>query len=213
MKTNLKLFKVLLLICHVAACIAITWGQSLPASPGLPATFIQPKVIEDRSVLAGWQRYQFGVEPPFSVILPVAPDVTAERNATALVNTYLTNKGSAVYGASRLDGSGRIAENATEGERQMFFQNFIEGFATGFQESLKKDNLKYEMKLSDPRKVTAAGREAFQQDLTVGAFQGSAQIVFLRSGAFCVFSIWNPETPAADREAFFNSFQLGDIPK
>jgi len=213
MKTNLKLFKVLLLMFLAAVCIATTWGQSLPASPGLPATFIQPKVIEDRSVRAGWQRYQFGVEPPFSVILPVAPDVTAERNATALVNTYLSNKGSAVYGASRLDGIGRISESATEDERQTFFRNFIEGFARGFQEALKKDNLKYEMKLSEPRKVTAAGHEALQQDLTVGAFQGSAQLVFLGSGAFCVFSIWNPETPAADREAFFNSFQLGDITK
>jgi hypothetical protein len=125
----------------------------------------------------------------------------------------MSDKDNAVYGAVRLDGIGRNMERATEAERKTFFQSFIEGFVTSFQEGLKKDNLNYEMKLSDPKKVRAAGREAFQQELTVGPLQGSAQLVFVGSGAFCILSIWNPQTPAADHEAFFNSFQLGDIPK
>ncbi|MCM3869245.1 MAG: hypothetical protein ND895_00935 [Pyrinomonadaceae bacterium] len=213
----MNFFKAAALLCIVVACTEIVEGQSTTptpaAKPGLPAIFaIQPKVIEDPSVRAGWRRYQFGDDPAFSVILPSPPEAIAERTkGDSVVYLYMSVTDTAVYGAARMTGLGVDMERAPETERQGYFRNFIEGFAKGFQESVKKNN--YELNLLDPKKAIAAGREAFQQDLTVGPYQGSAQLVFVGSGAFCVLSIWNPQSPPANGVTFFNSFQLTGTPK
>jgi hypothetical protein len=217
MKTKRKLLRAALLTCLAMSSIAPVRGQAPAATPAAVApAIIQPKVIEDPSVRAGWRRYQFGDQPSFSVILPSAPEATAERApgpVAAVVYLYISTTDTGVYAASRLDGLGLNIERGSEVQRQTFFKTYIEGFAKGFQESMKKNNLNYELKLLEPKKVTAAGREAFQQDLNVGPFQGSAQLVFAGSGAFCVLSNWNSQAAAADRDAFFNSFQLIGTPK
>jgi hypothetical protein len=218
MKREQKLLKGALLLCLPIAYVATVRGQSPAATPAAvaPPAVIQPKIIEDPTVRTGWRRYQFGDQPFFSVILPSAPEATAERApgpAAAVVHLYISSTNTGVYAASRLDGIGLSIERETETERQRFFRTYIEGFAKGFQASMKKENLNYEFKLLEPKKITVAGREAFQQDLTVGPFQGSAQLVFAGSGAFCVLSIWNPQAPAGDQEAFFRSFQLSGTPK
>jgi hypothetical protein len=216
MKTKVNLFKAAVLVCIAVTCAPFVDGQSPTptpvAKPGLPAFAIPPKVIEDPSVRAGWRRYQFGEDPVFSVILPSPPEATADgRSGAGVAHLYISSTDTAVYSAVRMTGLGIDLEKAPETERQGYFRNFIEGFAKGFQESLKRND--YELKLLDIKKVTAAGREAFQQDLTVGPYQGSAQLVFVGSGTFCVLSIWNPQSPAADGVAFFNSFQLSATPK
>jgi hypothetical protein len=218
MKTKRTLLKAAVLTCLANTYIVTVQGQSPAPTPAAvtPLAVIQPKLVEDPSVRAGWRRYQFGDAPFFSVILPTAPEATAERaggSASAVAYLYISTTDSGIYVASRLDSIGLNIERETESERQKFFRTYIEGFARGFQESMKKENLDYELKLLEPRKVTAAGREAFQQDLTVGPFQGSAQLVFAGTGAFCVLSIWNARAPAADRDAFFHSFQLTGTPK
>lgn len=213
MKSEERLLKAVVLVCFAVACNATVRGQSPAATPAaVKPTAIQPKVIEDPSVPAGWRRYQFGDEPAFSVILPGPPEATAEgMSGAGVVYMYMSVTDTAIYAAVRLTGLGHDMERASETERQTYFRNFIEGFAKGFQESGKKND--FELKLLDTKKVTAAGREAFQQDLTAGPYQGSAQLVFAGSGAFCVLSFWNPQSPAANGVAFFNSFQLTSAPK
>jgi hypothetical protein len=213
MKT--KLFKAALLTWLTAVFFGTVRGQTPAATPAAaPPPIIQPKVIEDPSTRAGWRRYQFGDGPSFSVIMPGQPTASAERaSETAVVYLYLVTHDGAIYAAALLRSLGRDMESATETERQSFFRNFIEGFAKGFHESVKKNNPDYELKMADPIKVTAAARNAFQQDMTVGSFQGSAQLVFAGSGAFCVVSFWNAQTAPADREAFFKSFKLTGTPK
>ena len=224
MKAIQKIFKVALLACLAGAYIATAPGQSPTRTPvavtptptpvAVTPTVIQPKVIEDPGVPTGWKRYQLGDEPAFSVILPSPPKVSSQpTSATSIAHLYFSNTDTAVYGAVRLTGLGQDMDRATESERQTYFRNYIEGFAKGFQESINKDSHNYELKLLDTKNVRVAGHDGFQQDLTVGPFQGSSQLVFAGSEAFCVLSIWNPQTPAADREAFFKSFQLPGPPK
>jgi hypothetical protein len=202
---------VLLLLLMIGAVHAQT-----PTPTPIPVTVMPPTVTDDASAPAGWHRYQFGAEPVFSVVLPAAPESTAERVPslpTAVVQLHISTAASGVFAATRVDGIGRSFENATEAERKAFFGTYIEGFARGFRESLKKNNINSETTFDEPTKATAASRDAFQQDFAVGVLKGRAQLVFAGSGAFCVLAIWPPDSPIAHREAFFNSFQLIGTPK
>jgi len=226
MKHKTKLLAAALLLFAAASHFAGAGAQT-PAAP--PASRIPPPVapqptpypatvVADASARAGWRRYQFGDSPAFSVVMPTQPESSAERTPSPgapamVVHLYISTNDGGVYGAARLDGLPINVERSTEAERRGFFQNFTGGFVNGFQDSLKQNKLDYELKLLDPKKVTAAGYAGFEQDFTVGPFSGRAQLVFAGKGAFCVMSIWNQTAPAADREAFFNSFRLAGAPK
>lgn len=226
MLNRLKLLTAALLLLAAAPHFDEAGAQTPaapPASQKLPPTMPQPTpypatVVGDASERAGWRRYQFGDSPAFSVVMPAPPGARAERRTSpggsaVVVHVYISTDDGGVYGAARLDGLPSNVERSTEAERQGFFQNFTAGFVKGFQESLKKNDLDYELKLLEPKKVTAAGRDAFEQDFNVGPFQGRSQFVFAGKAAFCVMSIWNQTVPAADREAYFSSFRLAGAPK
>lgn len=206
---------------HIAVLIMVMVLAVVSASAQTPApqaaiTPIPAKVIEDPKAPVGWRRYQIGEAPVFSVILPSPPEVSAQRApgaATAVVNLYITSNDNAVYAASRLQGLGVNMETVTEAARAVFFKNYVEGFTKGFHSSLAQNNITHELKMLPPIKVRAANREAFQQDFTVGPLTGRAQLTFAGSAAFCIITIWNPQTPAIDRESFLNSFQLIGPPK
>ncbi|HYN86688.1 MAG TPA: hypothetical protein VER32_15670 [Pyrinomonadaceae bacterium] len=203
----------------VAACAPDARAQTQPTPVGPPAVAQRPTptpypivVVADASVRAGWQRYQFGASPAFSVAMPARPEANAERMPTApdaVVHFYLTASERGVYGASRLDGLALDMDGVTEAQRESFFREYVTGFGEGFRQGLKASNLDYELSFKPSKKVRAAGREAFEQDMTVGPFQGRAQLVFAGHAAYCVVAVWTAETPAADYQAFFDSFRLG----
>ena len=202
-----------LLLMLLALTAATSLGQApvskLPAQPVDP---IPAKVVADISAPAGWQRYQFGERPQFSVILPAAPESSAERmpDSTTIVNLYIAPAaGTGIFAAARLDKIPADLEKAPESRREAFFKEYFAGFAKGFQESMAKNNLSFQLQLLDSQKVvTATGRGGFQQDMSVGPFKGRSQLVFVGTSAFCVLAIWNEKVPAATYETFFKSFQL-----
>lgn len=204
----------LLLVVLLALTAARSLAQSTdPKAPNLPLVAIPAKAIEDALAPAGWRRYQFGDRPAFSVFLPAAPEVSASVAFDTTTNLYTTGNSSGVYIAARIDFVQANLEKASEASREKYFQEFFAGFAKGFQESVGKNNPTYELQLLNPKKVmTASGREGYQQDMTVGPFKGQAQLVFVGRSAFCVTSIWNQKTPAAETEAFFKSFKLTASP-
>jgi hypothetical protein len=200
----------LLLLVLLALTPAQALAQSTdPKAPGLPAVVIPAKAIEDALAPLGWRRYQFGDRPAFSVFLPSEPEVSASATSDTTTNLYITANSKGVYAAARIDFVQANLEKAPEPSRQKFFEEFFAGFAKGFQEVLVKNNPTYQLQLLNPKKVmTASGREGYQQEMAVGTFKGQAQLVFVGTAAFCVVSIWNPKTPAAETEAFFKSFKL-----
>jgi len=200
----------------VVTLLAVVCVSAQTPAPQPAVTPIPARAVEDPKAPAGWRRYQFGEAPIFSVILPSQPEATAEGAPglpTAVVNLYITTNDNAVYAASRLQGLGVNMETAPEAARATFFKNYVEGFTRGFHSSLAQNNITHELKMLPPTKVRAANREAFQQDFTVGPLTGRAQLTFAGTAAFCIITVWNPHTPAVDREAFLNSFQLTGTPK
>ena len=203
----------LLLVLLFALTAATSLGQA-PVSkpPALPADSIPAKVVVDPNTPAGWQRYQFGERPQFSVILPAAPESSAEQmpDSTTIVNLYIAPAvGIGIFAAARLDKIPADLEKAHESRREAFFKEYFGGFAKGFQESMAKNNLSFQLQLLDSQKVvTATGRSGFQQDMSVGPFKGRAQLVFVGTSAFCVLAIWNEQVPTATLETFFKSFKL-----
>ncbi|HKP45492.1 MAG TPA: hypothetical protein VJT50_02765 [Pyrinomonadaceae bacterium] len=217
MKIPKIIFASILMAASISLC-SIVQAQTSPADPPPPVKVkaIPAQVVPGATVLTGWQRYQFGIEPAFSVILPSAPTTSDEPvagMASATLHMYASTTGTAVYVAARLEQLGGNIEKRSDADRQTFFERFVDGFAKGFQESMKQQNLPYELKLLDAQKVTIAGRDGYQQELSVGEFRGRANLVFAGTGAFCLVSIWHPKTPTGDTDAFFNSLQLTGVAK
>lgn len=219
----------LLLLCasHVGAAVAQTPPPRPPASP-TPSVSPQPppaprsaptpyapKVVEDPAARAGWTRYQFGDSPAFSVLMPVRPNASATSIASredpnAVAYLYLAEGGSSVFGAQRMDGFTADMDRAPEGAKQGLFTIFVKGFTDSFREELRRGGLDFAVELSAPKKVKAAGRDAFEQDFTYGPLNGRAQVVFAGHSVFSVIAVWSREAGvAADRETFFSSFRLG----
>jgi hypothetical protein len=214
MKNQLRWMRFAGLVIGLLLTIVCVSAQT--QEPPSSVTPVPAKVINDPNVPTGWRRYQFGDAPLFSVILPAAPEVSAERAPevpNAVVSLYVSLNENAIYAASRIEGLGLNMESASEGARQLYFKNYIEGFGRGFQTSMKQNNIDHELKMLPPTKVKAAGRNAYQQDFTVGPFTGRAQLTFAGSSAFCIMTVGNQRTPAADREIFLNSLQLTGTPK
>ena len=210
MVTKLSVAKIALL----PSVLLLTVITVHPQTAGQTTTVLTPNtipahVIEDSSVRSGWQRYGFGVKPALSVILPAAPNSAVENLAGGqVVNTYVGTTNSGVYAAARVDRIPINIENASEEARSRYFREFFEGFAKGFQEA-SSSKIPDSLQLLEVTKVTtAAGRDGFQQRLTLGTTQGRAQMVFVGNSAFCVIAFWFPTAPAADVDSFFGSFRV-----
>jgi hypothetical protein len=208
MKKTLPFMKVALLpVVFMATMISVHSQSSTPKPPGLPANAIPSRVIDDPSPKpSGWQRYQFGASPGFSVILPSAPAVSSEVAGGQVINTYISSTGSAFYAVTRVDRIELSLETASEKARNDYFKGFFQGFAKSFEapSAQTQDSLH----LLDVTKVRAAGRDGFEQRLTYKTWLGRGQMVFVEDSAFCVIALWLPSVPAADYDSFFQSFRI-----
>jgi hypothetical protein len=193
----------LALMLSVATAHAQT---SAPLSP--PANAIPARVMEDPSVRTGWRRYGFGATPNLSVILPGAPSNAVEVVDAQVVNTYISTTSSGVYAAVRVDRIPINLGSASEEARSRYFREFFQGFAKGFHKGLGS-TVQDSLQLLEVTTVkTAAGRDGYQQRLTIGTMQGRAQMMFVGNSAFCIVAFWLPTAPAADYDSFFGSFRI-----
>ena len=198
----------LLPVVLMATMINVHSQSPTPAPPGLPATVIPPRVINDPSAKpSGWQRYQFGANPGFSVILPSAPVGSSEVAGVQVINNYMSSTGSVVYAVTRVDHIELSLETASEKARSDYFKGFFQGFAKGF-EGPPSGQTQDTVHLLDVTKVRAAGRDGFEQRLTYKTWLGRGQMIFVGDSAFCVIAMWLPSVPAADYDSFFESFRI-----
>lgn len=208
MRHNTPVFSTLLLLLFTFP-VFVRAQTASPEQKTTPATPITARVLVDQSVPAGWQRYQMGERPSFSVIFPVAPQASAEKNALSgsLTNIYLATDDNGVFVAARF--SGIVGGTAGNERQERFFKEFVTGFAEGMKESLATRNINAELKFTDSKKITtASGQTGFQQDMMLGPFKGRAQVAFVDTSGFAIVALWSATTPASAHEAFFNSFQL-----
>lgn len=216
----------LLLLCasRGGAAAAQTPSSPTPTPPPPIASRVEPtphpvRAIEDPAARAGWTRYQFGDAPAFSVLLPARPNANARSIASAdapnaVTHLYLAEGASTIYSAQRMDGLSTDMGRAPESARRGLFDIFIKGFTESFRDEMRRGGLDFELELRATKKVTAAGRDAFEQDFAYGPLDGRAQVVFAGRGVFSVVAVWSREQgAAADRETFFKSFRLGPAPR
>lgn len=209
----------LLLLCasHGGAALAQTPTPTpVPPPAARPAPTPHPvKVVEDAAARAGWTRYQFGDAPAFSVLLPARPNADARSVASpdspnAVAHLYLAEGSAAFYSAQRMDGFSIDLDREPESAQRNLFGVFVKGFTESFRDEMRRGGVDFELELRAPKKVTAAGRSAFEQDFSYGPLDGRAQVVFAGRGVFCVVAVWSREQgAAAERETFFKSFRLG----
>ncbi len=205
-----KLCRAILLLIFISGYSATVRAQS-SAPPGPKPTPFAVVPVDDSSAPAGWRRYNIGTQPVLSVLLPAPPDANAEpagSGAGTATHMYLANSSNATYGVARIAGLTINMEQAAEPTRQEFFTGFMKGFARGFEQGPKNTNASPTVILADSRKVTAATREGFEQDLTSGSLKGRAQMIFVGPNAIALIAIWTDDASRVDRDAFFKSVRV-----
>lgn len=209
MKIYPRLITFLLLCFALVGTGSSVYSQApAPTAPAAPDFSVAAQVIDDASAKAkGWQRFQFGVSPKFSAILPLVPSNVAKVLEGQVVNSYISSSGPVIYAVARVDRISTNLENSSEEARTRYFNQFFQGFAKSFES--QPSDPSQNMKLLDVTKVTtAAGREGYQQRLSYKTWQGLGQMVFVGNSALCLVSLWSPTAPADDYNSFFASFRI-----
>lgn len=208
-----KLLAVLLIIAGANLC-----GQAQQPAPVATPAEIAPlrmTVVEEASALPGWKRYQFGDPQLFSAILPGAPQYQSEKfpvtQGTLVTRLYVTPSATGVYGLNYIESPLASTTGQTDAETRNFFTGYMKGFIDGFKKGLEQKGFTdVETKTGAERQVRVSGFDGFEQDLTIGPFEGRSQVVFIGRRVYAAIALWNQENPASERAAFFNSFQIRD---
>jgi hypothetical protein len=211
-----KVFAVLIVVVGANLC-----GQAQqPPPPGLVATQaeITPlpvTVVEDTSALPGWKRYQFGDPQLFSATLPGSPQYQSEKFPAAqgslIARLYMIPSATGVYGLNYIESPVATASGKSDAAARGFFKSYMNGFIDGFKKGLQQRGFTdLETKTSPERQVKISGFDGYEQDLTIGPFQGRTQVVFIGRKVYAAIVLWNEGNPLSERMAFFNSFQIHD---
>ena len=206
-----KFFAVLVIITGAHLC-----GQAQQPAQATSQAEIAPLrmvIVDEASALSGWKRYQFGDPQLFSAILPGAPQYQSEKfpvNQGSLVTRlYMIPSTSGVYGLNYIESPLTTTPGQTDAQTRTFFNNYMKGFIDGFKKGLQQRGFTdLETKTSAERLVKISGFAGFEQDLTIGPFEGRTQVVFLGRRVYAAIALWNTDNPLSERTAFFNSFQI-----
>lgn len=204
----------------LALLCALTFGTPAVASAQratgrTPAAQPPPLVarpVADKLAPAGWTRYEIGQPTRFSLILPAAPSVNAERmtltpKITVTVRNYMSLGESGLYGATYIDDLPAELMNAAM--KRTFFESFVEGFAKGFQTQMSKSGAVGQLKMLEQRAATAAGLAGYEQDFSFETMTGRVRLVYDGARAYAVLSFWSDPATSGDRAAFFDSLRVG----
>ena len=226
MKISTQFYRpALALLCAVtfgtATARAQKGGEGKLVSPPSHATAqaspvpLPARAVEDKLAPAGWTRYEVGEPARFSLILPAAPEVSAERmnitpGVAVTVRVYLSSADSGVYGATYLEGLPTAASN--DEMRRTFFKSFVTSFMEGLQESVKDRGVITSLKRLEQRAATADGLAGYEQDFSYERLMGRVRLVFDGRRAYAVMAVWNGLSSNGERSTFFESLRITKTP-
>lgn len=203
-------FPLLLTLALILACNSSEVRAQTGASPQKNALG-EPPPIKTLGALqspAGWKRYQFGDPALFSVALPETPiAVNASDEAEGRKDipwVHLAQSATAGYEVVYFTET-EILHKQSELERATFYRNFASGFVDAIKEKLAA-GAEYQT-LAD-RRIRAAGTEGFEREFALGPLQGRMRMFFIGTSAVSLVAMWKQDSPATEREAFFNSFTI-----
>jgi hypothetical protein len=208
-----KFLAVLVLVAGASLCGQAQEHGPSPAPTPSEITPLRMTVVEEPSALSGWKHYQFGDPTLFSGILPAAPIYQSEKfpvpQGSLVTRVYMAASASGVYGLNYIESPLTSAPGQIDAQTKTFFNNYMKGFIDGFKRGLEQKGFTdLETKTGPERKVRISGLDGFEQDLTIGPFEGRTQVVFIGRKVYAAVALWRPESPANERTAFFNSFQV-----
>jgi hypothetical protein len=189
--------------------------QPRPVATPSEITPLRMTVVTDASALPGWKRYQFGEPQLFSGVFPVEPQYQSEKfpvfQGSLVTRLYMAPSATGVYGLNYIESPLAAVPGPTDAQTRAFFKSYMDGFIDGFKKGLEQKGFtNMETKSSAERKVQISGLDGFEQDLTIGPFEGRSQVVFIGRKVYAAIALWTQDNPAAERAAFFNSFQIRD---
>ncbi|MDX6696480.1 MAG: hypothetical protein QOF02_4083 [Blastocatellia bacterium] len=171
------------------------------------------KIVEadDKSVPAGWKRFQFGEPVLFSAILPSLPEEHAARvsgsDGAEIVRAFYSLSGTALLGITyTTDLPGAVKAKTVE-QQKAAFKNFIYGFAAGFANN-SQGNEPAKFNITSERSVKVGGLDGYEKVFTLGDYNGLAQMVFKEKSSVILIFLTGAGNPAAERATFFSSFMF-----
>ena len=170
-------------------------------------------MLEDKSAPPGWQKYQFGAEPLFSVLLPVKYEASAEvvemgGETPTISYTYIAETDTSIYLALLTDNMPVIAERLPDNMKQRFFEGMWRGFVEGMRSEMAKNGMLFKITAGELKKATVSGLEGREQEFTLGPLIGRARMAISGRRAYVAVVLGEADKDAAARARFLNSLEV-----
>jgi hypothetical protein len=214
----------LVLTCACGVSVFAQSGKDAPPppvapTPGVIAQAAVPpqgaRVVEDAAAPAGWKRYEFkyGEGDAMSVFFPKAPEESTEKSDVSdgsytIVHMLNADTPVGVYFASYMELIAAGGIKITPAARDVIFNNFWKSFSSGMQQQMEKLGIQAKLTSSEPRKITAAGREAQEQDFNVGNVTGRYRAVLGERTVYMVVTLSFGEGASKERDIFLESLRI-----
>jgi hypothetical protein len=205
-----KIIIVLAVIVGASLC-----GQAQQPDPAAAAEIVPLRMtaVEDASAPSGWKRYQFGNPTLFSALLPGAPQYQSKKfpagQGSLSAHLYIIPSSTGVLGLNYIESSATAAPGNSETESRRFFNGYMKGFIESLKEGLKNKGVTdLETEVSVERRIKVSGHDGYEQDFSIGPFNGRSQVVFLGRNVYSAIAFWNKQSASNESGVFFKSFQI-----
>lgn len=230
--THTNLLKSLLvtafLLCLFLCPAPEVLGQTgkTPPPPPQPAPTPQPvfkpqtaptmppyKPIQSASVPKGWQKYEFGAVPFFSVMLPTQHEIETNNiqmggTASAKAFTLSGETDEGVYIAHFVENLPLIAERMSEAYKQKFYEGMWQGFIQETKKELETNGILFKFETQEKREVLISGLKGQEHDFMLGPMKGRARVVLSEQRAFLVISMEMGDSLSRQATDFLNSLDV-----
>ncbi len=178
-----------------------------------PATVLD--VVEDERAPTGWKRYQFqyGGGDAFSIVLPKAPQESVESTPLAptgavTTHTFTSASEKSIYVASYIEDL-PVEVQRSPVAKQKFLESLWNGYTVAIGRAMKDKGLaELKVKLLARRNRVVSGRQAQEQDFTIGNTFGRGRAVLAGRYVYMVMTLSPDAELTSERASFLKLFEI-----
>lgn len=172
-------------------------------------------VIDDERAPTGWKRYQFqyGGGDVFSIVLPKAPQESVESTPlapTGMVTTHTFTSASekSIYVASYIEDL-PVEVQRSPVAKQKFLESLWNGYTAAIGRAMMDKGLaELKVKLLARRNRVVSGRQAQEQDFTIGNTFGRGRAVLAGRYVYMVMTLSPDAELTSERASFLKLFEI-----
>jgi len=199
----------ILFVALAAATFATKNGARNISQDFAPSALPIKSLGKLKSGPAGWERFQIGEPPLFTIAFPQAPQglsrITSRKDAPEQTVFVAANQ-TTVFTVSLSVTDSEPAKS--EHQKWKDFNNSAAGFVDGLKKNQLVDAGETPTLARDKRIRLNSGIEGFQREVSYRQRSCRVQVFSIGPHLLMVSTIWNTPSPERERELFFNSLTL-----